>query len=56
MLAVSHGRKCCRPQPIKLAVTDLSGLDEAEREVAVREAASAESREPFDLAPWTNAR
>ena len=34
---------------VKLAVTDLSELNEEEREAAVREAASAESLEPFDL-------
>ena len=36
--------------PIRLAVTDLSVLDEAKREAVVREAAVAEEREPFDLA------
>ena len=35
--------------PIKLAVTDLSALDEAEQQAAVREATSSESWEPFDL-------
>src|SRR5215204_496967 len=34
---------------LKLEVTDLSGLTGDEREAAVREATTAESREPFDL-------
>src|SRR6185312_15439104 len=37
-------------EDVKLALTDLSELEEAEREAAILEAASAESREPFDLA------
>jgi amino acid adenylation domain-containing protein len=35
---------------VKLSVSELSGLAEAEREAAVRAAVSAESGEPFDLA------
>ena len=37
-------------EPVSLPVTDLSELDHAERAGAALEAASAESREPFDLA------
>ena len=37
-------------EAVLLPVTDLRELAEAERETAVREAAIAESREPFDLA------
>ena len=36
-------------EPVKLAVTDLTHLDEAAQESAVREAASIESQDPFDL-------
>src|SRR6185312_927012 len=36
-------------EPIALPVTDLSELGEAEREAVMREAVSAESRQPFDL-------
>ena len=36
--------------PIKLELTDLSSLNEAEREVAVRKAAMTDKDEPFDLA------
>ena len=35
---------------VKLRITDLSGLEETAREAAVKEAATAESSEPFDLA------
>ena len=37
-------------EEVKLVVTDFSNLNETEREAAVREAAVAEKREPFDLA------
>ena len=37
-------------EDVKLAITDLSSLDQEEREAAVREAATVESSEPFDLA------
>jgi Condensation domain/Phosphopantetheine attachment site len=37
-------------EEVKLAVTDFSELEETDREAAVREAATAERREPFDLA------
>jgi amino acid adenylation domain-containing protein len=36
-------------EAVKLAVTDLSGLAESEREAALRAAAAAASKEPFDL-------
>ena len=44
--------------PIPLPVDDLSGLIEEEREAAVREAATVESRKPFDLSagPMLRAR
>ena len=35
---------------VKLEITDLGSLNEAERETAVSEAANSEHREPFDLA------
>ena len=50
MSAASRGRKCWNAEEVKLPLTDFSSLSEAEREAAVREAATAESREPFDLA------
>ena len=36
-------------EELKLAITELSGLDQAEQETLVSEAVTAESREPFDL-------